>query len=306
MKRIWVLEEVEEDRPLPSISIETMAINIKFSYEYGSRNFRVISITPDSVPKMGFDEWWQEARMKYLKYAMIILLIISLAWGIYSHYSIVALENRNNVLLKSNDALIVAMKEQQVQWKTKFDNLELRAKQLEATLTQLNVQYSALAKRNTVLETKIASLKIPEGKEARIAKYKELGYDGEGLAAGSPAPHEGVLFDWISSDKLLQTAMESPLIKEQNTNLKDEVAILEKKASTQDQIIKNTEKEVKLALDRAEFAEGQIIVKDKIIADQGRVNEDLVKKAKRAPYWFAGGFIVGVLATIFVFVGLGI
>lgn len=244
--------------------------------------------------------------MKYLKYVIGALLILAVIWGIYSHYSIVALENKNNALLKSNDGLIAAMKEQQAQWQTKFDNLELRAKQLEATVAQINTQYSILAKRNVDLQNKIISLKIPVEKEARIAKYKELGYDGESIAAGTPAPHEGTLFDWASSDRLLQTAMENPLIKEQNSNLKDEVALLEKKASAQDQIIKNTQQEVKLALDRAEYAEGQIVAKDKIIADQGKVNEDLVKKAKQNKWWFVGGFVTGIVITIAVFVGLGI
>ena len=244
--------------------------------------------------------------MKYLKYIIGVLLILAITWGIYSHYSIVALENKNNALLKSNDALISAMKEQTAQWQSKFDSLELRAKQLEATVTQINAQYSVLAQRTIALQNKIASLKIPVERSDRVAKYKELGYEGEGIAAGAPAPHEGVLFDWASSDKLLQTAMENPLIKEQNANLRDEVALLEKKASTQDQIIKNTEQEVKMALDRATFAEGQIISKDKIIADQGKVNEDLVKKAKQNKWWFLGGFVAGIAITIAAVVGLGI
>jgi hypothetical protein len=84
------------------------------------------------------------------------------------------------------------------------------------------------------------------------------------------------------------------------------VDLLEKKSSVQDQIIKNTEQEVKMALDRAEYAEKQGIAKDKIIADQAKVNEDLAKKAKRAPLWGIAGFVVGVAVTIFVFVGLGI
>jgi hypothetical protein len=244
--------------------------------------------------------------MKYLKYVVGGLLILAVIWGIYSHYSIVALENKNNALLKSIDALIASMKEQQIQWQSKFDGLELRAKQLEATVTQINAQYSILAQRNVALQNKIASLKVPVEKEARIAKYKELGYDGEGILAGVPAPHEGVLFDWASSDKLLQTAMENPLIKEQNANLKEEVSLLEKKASTQDQIIKNTEQEVKMAIDRATFAEGQNIAKDKIIADQGKVNEDLVKKAKQNKFWFVGGVVVGIAITIAAVVGLGL
>jgi ElaB/YqjD/DUF883 family membrane-anchored ribosome-binding protein len=98
--------------------------------------------------------------------------------------------------------------------------------------------------------------------------------------------------------------MENPLIKEQTTNLKEEVALLEKKASTQDQIIKNTEQEVKLALNRAEYAEGQIVAKDKIIADQNKVNEDAIKKAKRSPWFWGGvglgiGIVVGLFAAVF-------
>lgn len=244
--------------------------------------------------------------MKYLKYIVVFLLIIAIIWGIYSHYSITALENRNKELMKSNEALQIAMKTQLSQWQSKFDNLELRAKQLEATVSQINTQYAVLAKRNIDLQNKISSLSVPVAKEARIIKFKELGYDGEGIAANAPAPHEGVLFDWPSSDKLLQVAMENPLIKEQNTNLKEEVTLLEKKASTQDQIIKNTEQEVRLALNRAEYAEGQIIAKDKIIADQNKVNETLVKKAKRGPLLFVSGVVAGIAITIAAIVGLGI
>lgn len=244
--------------------------------------------------------------MKYLKYVVGFFLIFAIVWGIYSHYSIVALQNKNNALTKSNDVLVASMKEQKAQFQNQLDSLELRAKQLEATLSQLNANISVLAKHNIDLQNKLASLKIPVEKEGRIAKYKELGYEAESIAAGAAAPHEGVIFDWTSSDKLLQTAMENPIIKEQNANLKDEVALLEKKASTQDQIIKNTEQEVKLALNRAEFAENQIVSKDKIIADQGKVNEDLIKKAKQNKWWFVGGLITGIAITIAAVVGLGL
>jgi SMC interacting uncharacterized protein involved in chromosome segregation len=243
---------------------------------------------------------------KYGGYILGAFLIIAIIWGIYSHLSISALESKNSALLKSNDALISSMKEQQVQWQSKFDNLELRAKQLEATIAQINSQYSVLAKRNTDLQNQISSLKIPVGKEDRIAKYKELGYGGEGISAGVPAPREGVLFDWANSDKLLQTAMENPLLKEQNANLKEANGLLEKKSSTLEQIVKNTEQEVKLALEGKEFAESQNVKKDKIIADQAKVNQDLAKKARRAPLWGIVGFVVGVAAGIAIAVGLGI
>jgi hypothetical protein len=244
--------------------------------------------------------------MKYIKYIIGLFLVLAIIWGIYNHYSITALENKNNALTKSNDVLIASMKDQKVQFQTQLDSLELRAKQLEATLTQLNTNINVLARHNIDLQNKLASLKIPAEKEGRIAKYKELGYEGESISAGAATPHEGVLFDWASSDKLLQTAMENPIIKEQNSTLKDEVALLEKKASTQDQIIKNTEQEVRLALTRAEFAEGQIVSKDRIIADQGKVNEDLVKKAKQNKWWFLGGFVAGIAITIAAVVGLGL
>ncbi len=243
---------------------------------------------------------------KYGGYIIGAFLIIAVIWGIYNHLSITALENKNNALLKSNDALISSMKEQQVQWQSKMDSLELRAKQLEAIVTQINAKYSVLAKRNTDLQNQISSLRIPIGKEDRIAKYKELGYSGEGIAVGTPAPREGVLFDWTNSDKLLQTAMENPLIKEQNANLKESNSLLEKKASTLEQRVKNTEQEVRTARDGKEFAENQVKAKDKIIADQAQVNKDLAKKARRAPLWGVAGFVVGVAVTIAVFVGLGI
>ena len=58
MKRTWVLEE-EDDRPIPYPFTENLTLSIDFASQgYPSRIFKVISITPDTAPKMGFDEWW--------------------------------------------------------------------------------------------------------------------------------------------------------------------------------------------------------------------------------------------------------
>lgn len=244
--------------------------------------------------------------IKYGVYAIGIFLILAIIWIVYSHYSIAALENKNKTLMKANDVLKNEMKVQQAKWQGKFDGLELKAKQLEATVTQLKKSYAAVTKANADLQSQIDKLKIPVTQEGKLAKFKELGYEGEQVTAGTSVKFNGVEFSWVNTDKLLHDVMELGLVKELNKGLKEGNDLLQKTIAAKDEQIKNTEKEVRLALDRAEFAEKQGLAKDKIIADQGKVNADLVKKAKRGPLYFVGGVVVGIAITIAVFVGLGI
>lgn len=241
---------------------------------------------------------------KYGKYIIGFFLIIAIAYGTYSHFSIAALENKNKELLKVNDVLKADMRAKQAQWEERFNGLEYKAKQLEATLTKLNNQYASLAKNNRDLQAKIDLLVIPIEKEARIAKFKDLGYGGEAIAAKTPTPYEGVLFDWPNADKVLHSVMELEAVKELNTGLKEGITLLEKKVSVQEEVIKNTEAEVRLALSRAEYVEKQNVTKDKIIEDQNKLNEQAIKKAKRSPWFWGGvglgvGIVIGIVISVF-------
>jgi hypothetical protein len=58
MKRIWILEEMTWDSPYPTFSFEDIWIHIDFATEGNGRTFKVLSVSRDSTPIMGFDEWW--------------------------------------------------------------------------------------------------------------------------------------------------------------------------------------------------------------------------------------------------------
>ena len=58
MKRQWALRELT-DTPYPDFSFETVNLRMAFCYpNYLERAFKVLSVTRDPIPIMGFDEWW--------------------------------------------------------------------------------------------------------------------------------------------------------------------------------------------------------------------------------------------------------